>query len=525
MALYENNIRENYFDYVKHFVNYFCNKKEILENLRDIKNKEERSLKIKNFTTKINSIYTNVLDIKNKKIKQDNTQSDLTKLINTVNVDKEHKELFEFIKKTTQQYDAHNTLIDFIKKIILPDKKIYEKDSIKYDIKCNPMDYFKPMHKMMLMMDNNGKYIYNLYPLRTSIVPKYMKLDTTTLVNLLMETDKIKYKTKLVELGDKIWNTFFKLDNKVFKLKHYKFDHSIITDGVGCSIQFIREEYYNKYAPKTKKLSGTELYIDELGDDEYDTLKGKQIVAIDPNKGDLIYCVDGIEKERNQYRYTQEQRKKETKSKKYKNLLLELKKEKINGETITEIETKLSAENRKTLNFIKFKKYLSEKHNMNNTLEKFYSNKLFRKLNLNGYLNRIQSEQRMMSRFKEIYGNNESTVVCIGDWCQKEQMKFKEPTIGKRIRKIFKDNGYEVYLVNEFRTSCKCSICEGDCEKFRERLNPRPWKTNKIVVHGLLKCKSCRVLWNRDENSSNNIYKIARLAINKICRPKYLCRT
>ena len=72
---------------------------------------------------------------------------------------------------------------------------------------------------------------------------------------VLMEIDKAKYKTKLVELGDKIWNTFFKLDNKVFKLKHYKFDHSIITDGVGCSIQFIREEDYNKYAPKTKNLT------------------------------------------------------------------------------------------------------------------------------------------------------------------------------------------------------------------------------------------------------------------------------
>jgi hypothetical protein len=41
---------------------------------------------------------------------------------------------------------------------------------------------------------------------------------------------------------------------------------------------------------------------------------------------------------------------------------------------------------------------------------------------------------------------------------------------------------------------------------------------------GLIMCKTCKVLWNRDENSSCNIFKVARTAINKMERPKYLCR-
>ena len=42
-------------------------------------------------------------------------------------------------------------------------------------------------------------------------------------------------------------------------------------------------------------------------------------------------------------------------------------------------------------------------------------------------------------------------------------MKYKEPTKGKGFRTLLKKNGYKVYLVNEFRTSCKCSCCKCSC--------------------------------------------------------------
>ena len=36
----------------------------------------------------------------------------------------------------------------------------------------------------------------------------------------------------------------------------------------------------------------------------------------------------------------------------------------------------------------------------------------------------------------------------------------KELVKGKGIRRLFRDNGYKLYLVDEFRTSCICSICK-----------------------------------------------------------------
>ena len=44
-------------------------------------------------------------------------------------------------------------------------------------------------------------------------------------------------------------------------------------------------------------------------------------------------------------------------------------------------------------------------------------------------------------------------------------MKYKT---GISISKLFRQNNYKVYLVDEFRTSCMCSI--GKCEKIKNHI-------------------------------------------------------
>jgi transposase len=296
----------------------------------------------------------------------------------------------------------------------------------------------------------------------------------------------------------------------------------IETDGVGCSILFLRNDLIGKRVPKQRNTNN-EKYIDEL--DDYSKLQNKKIVAIDPGKMDLLYCVDDDNVNDNIFRYSQDRRRKETKSKKYSKILLELKKEKIDDKSIIEYETELSKFNRKTLDINEFKKYIKKKNEINHKLFGFYENYIFRKLKLNGYINRNKNEQKMINHFRKIFGNNDEVVIAIGDYEQKKHMKYKEPTKGKGIRKAFRENGYELYLVDEHKTSCKCAKCEGgNCNKFMIRENPKPFKSNLNLVHGLLSCKSCYNVWNRDCNGAKNIYKIAYNAINQIDRPNYLCR-
>jgi hypothetical protein len=127
--------------------------------------------------------------------------------------------------------------------------------------------------------------------------------------------------------------------------------------------------------------------------------------------------------------------------------------------------------------------------------------------------------------FQKKFGTPETVIIAFGDWEQRQQMKYKEPTKGKGMRSLFRKCGYKTYLVDEFRSSCKCSQCNGgDCKKFLMVDNPKPYRNNQKLCWGLLKCKICSTFWNRDCNGAKNIYKIAENAVKQISRPDYLCR-
>jgi len=168
-------------------------------------------------------------------------------------------------------------------------------------------------------------------------------------------------------------------------------------------------------------------------------------------------------------------------------------------------------------------KYIKKKSEINNKLYKFYEKYIFRKLKLNGYINRKKNEQKLINNFKKIFGKPEETIVIFGDFEQKQHMKYKEAIKGKGMRTLFRQNNYKTYLVDEFRTSCMCSICKteiGRCEKFQIRKNPKPYKSGNILVHGALRCKNCEAVWNRDVNGATNIHRIAKNAINEVRQKK-----
>ena len=514
MTMYENNIQLHYVDYVERFVNVVWKKKMLVEKIRKIfPTKKEKEARIRYLEKELRQIKNDLLNV-------DNSVA------------------------YTSQTHYHNWITQQ-KKNILPVKEKFQKQSIYYDLKCKPMDYFHCMIAIMKHVENDLETISNVFPLRSSIAPSYIRLDTITLVNMLLQKEQGK-KSDYSNQGntkkheDKIWKFFFRTEKKVFRKTDFSFHHMIYTDGVGVSILFLRHDLVGKRLPSAKKGVSRELYIDELND--YSVLQDKKIVGVDPGKEDLIYCVDDASKDANVFRYSQNQRRKETKMKKYNNIILAMKTNKIQGEgtnkSIIEYESELSNYNRKTLQIDKFKTYINEKNRINNILFGFYSKHLFRKLKFGRHINIQRNEQQMISNFRKMYGNPDEVVICIGDWEQRQQMKYKEPTLGIGMRSLLRKNKYKVYLVDEFRTSCKCSNCHGGvCEKFMVRKNPRPKpKKNKEnpkkerkydemrLVHGLLRCKSGCGEWNRDRNGSSNIYKIAYQAIHNLERPSYLCR-
>jgi hypothetical protein len=133
----------------------------------------------------------------------------------------------------------------------------------------------------------------------------------------------------------------------------------------------------------------------------------------------------------------------------------------------------------------------------------------------------------MLKNFSKKFGRPDKTVFVIGDYDKGSyNMKGCEPAICKRFRKLFKNYGYQTYLINEFRTSKISHCCSEELEKFH-------YKTNKsgkqFLCHGLLRCKSiklnCETIHNRDKNAVLNMLKIVESLFKTGKRPDILSRT
>jgi len=303
----------------------------------------------------------------------------------------------------------------------------------------------------------------------------------------------------------------------------------IKTDGVSVSILFVRVDDKGNPVKKQKGKKYKEQldckYIEkaELTEEQ----KKMKIVTIDPNDGgDLIYC--GSKNENNEletFRYTQNQRRLETRTKKYMKITEKVNTEtKINNQTIKQIESTLSVLNSKTVNYDEFKKYILEKNKINKTLYKYYQQEFFRKFKLNRFINTQKSEAKMIENFKNKFGTPDKVIIVFGDHDEgQHNMKGLEPSICKKFRRIFKNAGYKVFLINEFRTSKLCNCCHQELDKFLTRASNKPRdkkKNKKTLVNGLLKHTVsnpegelnpllCTIIHNRDKNAVQNMLNIA----------------
>ena len=529
----KNNITEHFKDYVNKFVNQSFDVKSVNQNIRNMNFDKESTKKY------INQSYVDLRLVK--------------------------KDLL----KSTDNFESDEIFSDWLKlhKPNIIRKNKFDKDSIDYDLCSNPSDYLKSLFYMNKELEkinderikkNEEQFkLFQVIPQRTSIKSCYITLDTCSLINLTITENFKKYLDKVEDCQEDLWNKNFMTYKKEFKRNNYEFNHMIKTDGVGCSVLLVklknRKPVYitSKMQRDVKtKIESLDKYIEDV--EITKEIKNKRIVCLDPNLSDIYFAVSKNIKEKvivdenNKlqviedeeiitFRYTQNQRRLETRNKKYNKLQDSINKEtKINKRTIKEIESELSNYNSKTTNYSKFIEYCKKKNEINRLLFAHYSQKIFRKLKFNRYTNTQKSESKMIKNFSNKFGKSDECTVILGDYDKGEHnMKGKEPIINRRIRKIFRNNGYEVYMINEFRTSKLCNKCESTCDTFYKRESQKPKdfdkKTNKwkiIEVWGLTLCSNnkCSQIHNRDKNSALNMYKIVESIYRGEGRPKKYCR-
>ena len=412
-----------------------------------------------------------------------------------------------------------------------------------YDLKAHPFFYFPYIVYMQLSLEEMDIDIklFNVFPLKTTLIPGHIRIDTQSVIAILASSkDPISKRIKddpesnnAQEIFN-VWNESFALDKPVFNQNGFDFNNMIQTDGTSVSILFVRSNTARTKTgkPIVRKVKiPDEVYIDGINDRDKAVLRTKKLVAIDPNMRDLLYCVDGNDGDAGKFRYTQDQRRKELKIKKNRKVLMRKRKAyRVNGRSVESIESDLSHYNSKSLSGGRYEAYLIAKLRVNLELAEFYERPYHRRLKMTQFMRKQQTEAHLMNNFRSKFHPNDpasNVVVCFGDWSEQTHRRFHEPVKGIGFRNLFRKAGYHVYLVDEFRTSIKCSVCSDPdrvVENFRYCKNPRPNKANRILRHGLLRCIHCRRLWNRDVNAAKNIWKIANAALENEARPLYLQR-
>ena len=114
-------------------------------------------------------------------------------------------------------------------------------------------------------------------------------------------------------------------------------------------------------------------------------------------------------------------------------------------------------------------------------------------------------------------------VLTFGDWGNSRALKGNHCTKGKGLMDIFRRWGFWCFYVWEFRTSLSCSNCKMRaatteyCKRVSDpklrRKRQRLLGTSRRFCHGLIRCKECGELWNRDFNRARNIWRLSYHAI------------
>lgn len=186
---------------------------------------------------------------------------------------------------------------------------------------------------------------------------------------------------------------------------------------------------------------------------------------------------------------------------------------------ISKVELELSKYNSKTCNIEKFKEYVVKKNEAYKKISKTYGDVIFRKLKWHVYINTKRSENKLLDTIENKYGKEE-IIIIIGDWSEGEQMSNFISTKGIGLKRKLKER-FEVYHVDEYRTSCLSHLTEMRCEnlKVKEKIEG---KSIKRSIHSVLTYKMLnnrKGCINRDINAVKNMRKIVSSILTTGERP------
>ena len=390
------------------------------------------------------------------------------------------------------------------------------KQSVYYDVKGRQFEYLKGMLYMNSILEIQENKLFQPLPLRNNIIPKNVKFDSSCIAELFCPESEKKGEVlkKITNYQNVLWSSLLNMKHKLFKNKYYTFHNEITTDGISCSLLFIRKDCKGQ-ENKNKQVNSEDfeyINIEELDKQQLENLKSRNIVGLDPGKRSLVYMMDG---EGNKLQYTAPQRKKESMAKRNQIILQGEKK----NNKINEYENVLSLQNSKSINYNRFKSYLVEKNRLNKQTIDFYKKEVWRKMKFRQYCYGNKSIDTFLNNIEKKFGEN--ILICYGNWSRTSQMKHFMPTMNKGLRKLIHKR-YDTITINECNTSKKCCDCFQDLKHYRNKENKEEFRL--LVCSNCVSCENKKIVFRtRDANSSINIMNLGKCWIYKQQRPNEFC--
>lgn len=369
---------------------------------------------------------------------------------------------------------------------------------------------------------------FQAIPLQTSYIPGHFQIDTVILYNHILEKPR---KLKRNE-RDEIWSRVFNLQHGAFNGRsNMKSAFSIITDGFSASVLLGSENTIKRY--KRKSAGAVEQIADDVADDilqdNINGLTGRNIVAIDINKRDILFCrdINGL-----QFRFTSNTRRVQTQAKKNKKIQKKL----HVASNVNPILAEVSHHRMNTTSMDDYIVALRVRAAHNARLENFYGQVIFRKMKFRAYIGEQRCDASMFKNIISTFGKD--AIFVIGNWNDAgHTRRFQVPTISSSWLSRFRKEGLTAYMIDEHLTSSVCPRCRERVSSVQQRrLSSRPWRkkigaTEKI--HGLLVCKNPNCVpkgkqfrfFNRDSLAAENMLIISKSIIAGHGRPRVYRRT
>lgn len=357
-------------------------------------------------------------------------------------------------------------------------------EPLAYLVVSDPIHFLPSYCRLSRRYEYHGFPQFTALPLRTTLVQSHVQIDTMILYRHVLKLTRGEAEDFGEDMKEELWGRVFRLEKKAFQARAgMRFDGTVCTDGHSLTVCIShpdakRGQKAGRKSKATLQAEVREQYVEN----NLDRLQlAENIVGADPNKRDLLYCQDTLAG--TTFRYTSNQRALETGSREFKK-----KRERLKRQSgIDKLESNIPTH--KTMDLQGYCRYLATLAAMEAQRQPFYDRDIHRRMRFNSYRNTQRTETKIIANMRERYGEN--FVVVMGDWSDAGRtMKFQTSSKTKGWRTLLRRNGIPCFLIDEFRTSSYCPLCEKKVSgKLWKRPSSRPWRRSEghqEDVHGLL---------------------------------------